>query len=221
VTLSSATAQGASTWVLNYNTSVHESVADRFVQGIQKEMLNVHAGSSANPGDNRLRGVFTDAHASHVVELVKDAIEKGAKVVVGDSNRAGEYGGGNIVQPIILDHIVPGMGALLFSVTRAYPFAWSLSDALASPLARPIDMASQEIFGPAVGITRFESDAEAICVANKLEYGLSGAVHSRDVARAAKLAKQLEINLVHINSFTMHDNAVRCLANHGHCYFCS
>lgn len=72
-------------------------------------------------------------------------------------------------------------------------------------------MSSQEIFGPAVGITRFSTDAEAIRIVNKLECGLSGAVHSRDVTRAVKVAQQLEINLVHINSFTLHDNAVRFL----------
>jgi hypothetical protein len=88
---------------------------------------------------------------------------------------------------------------------------WGLSDVLALPLHCRIAMSSDEIFGPAVGITRFSTDAEAIRIVNKLEYGLSGAVHSRDVTRAAKVAQQLEINLVHINSFTLHDNPVRFL----------
>lgn len=79
------------------------------------------------------------------------------------------------------------------------------------PWDRWIDVSSQEIFGPVVGITRFSDDAEAISIANKLDHGLSGAVHSRDVTRAAKVARQLEINLVHINSFTLHDNSVRFL----------
>jgi len=85
------------------------------------------------------------------------------------------------------------------------------ADVLALSLYCQIAMSSQEIFGPAVGITRFSTDAEAIRIVNKLEYGLSGAVHSRNVTRAAKVAQQLEINLVHINSFTLHDNAVRFL----------
>lgn len=70
-------------------------------------------------------------------------------------------------------------------------------------------MGSEEIFGPAVGIIRFKTDDEAVSVSNALEYGLSGAVHSRDLARAQKVAKQLEINMVHINSFTVHDSQVR------------
>lgn len=93
------------------------------MQAIQREMHNVRAGSSANPKDNRLRGVFTDAHASHVTQLVRDAIEKGAEVVVGDPNQAGTYRGGNIVQPFVLDHVVPEMGASLFwAVSGAYPY---------------------------------------------------------------------------------------------------
>lgn len=58
-----------------------------------------------------------------------------------------------------------------------------------------------------MGIARFSTDAEAIAMANKIEYGLSGAVHSRDVARASKVAEGLEVNLIHINSFTVHENA--------------
>lgn len=91
--------------------SVHESVADQFVQAIQKEMLNVRAGSSVNPEKNRLRGVVTDTHAARVVALVKDALEKGAKIVVGDPNQVEKYGGGNVIQPFVLDHVGPEMGA--------------------------------------------------------------------------------------------------------------
>lgn len=64
-----------------------------------------------------------------------------------------------------------------------------------------------------MGIIRFSSDAEAVRLTNQLEYGLSGAVHSRDLARATRMARQLEINLIHINSFTLHDNAVRLPAS--------
>jgi acyl-CoA reductase-like NAD-dependent aldehyde dehydrogenase len=82
------------------------------VQAIQKEMVNVRAGSSMDSEGNRLRGLFTDSHASRVVKLVNDAVEKGAKVVVGDPSQAGRYEGGNIVQPFVLDYITPEMGAL-------------------------------------------------------------------------------------------------------------
>lgn len=76
-------------------------------------------------------------------------------------------------------------------------------------MIRLVEIYSEEIFGPVVGIMRFSSDAEAVRLVNKIEYGLSGAVHSRDIARATRIARQLEVGLVHINTFTLHDNAVR------------
>lgn len=72
-------------------------------------MRNVRAGPSSNMEDNVLRGVFSDAHASHVSEMVNDAISKGAKVIVGDPITAGKSDGGNVLQPLILDGVVPSM----------------------------------------------------------------------------------------------------------------
>ena len=51
----------------------------------------------------------------------------------------------------------------------------------------------EEIFGPAVAIIRFADEKEAIRIANAREFGLSAAVFSRDIGRAFKVAKQIEV----------------------------
>lgn len=190
--------------LLANNSTVHESVADKFIQTLQRQMQDVRAGPSTNPEDNLLRGVFTDAHASRVNGLVVDALSKGAKVVVGDPATAGKLSEGNVMQPLVLDGLSPDMR--MYSVCFSF---LNVSLSLSSNSSGSLEINSEEIFGPVMGIIRFSSDAEAVRIANKLEYGLSGAVHSRDLARATRIAKQLEINLVHINTFTLHDNAVR------------
>jgi len=48
---------------------------------------------------------------------------------------------------------------------------------------------------------------EAIRVANDTEYGLSSAVFSRDIARALRVAEQLDAGMCHINGATVHDEA--------------
>lgn len=75
----------------------------------------------------------------------------------------------------------------------------------------PVDISHTEIFGPAVGIIRFKTDEEAIVLANRTEYGLAAAVHSRNVERALKVAKRIDASQVHVNSFTIHDHPVRSL----------
>ncbi|WP_104004397.1 aldehyde dehydrogenase [Marinobacterium lutimaris] len=64
---------------------------------------------------------------------------------------------------------------------------------------------SEESFGPMVALIRAKDEADAIRLANDTEYGLSSAVFSRDIARAMKVAKQIESGICHINGPTVHD----------------
>jgi len=63
----------------------------------------------------------------------------------------------------------------------------------------------EESFGPQVSITRVQSDAEEIALANDSEYGLSASIFSRDIARAIELAKRIHSGMCHINGPTVHD----------------
>ena len=65
-----------------------------------------------------------------------------------------------------------------------------------------------EIFGPVAPVTTFATDEEAIELANRTEYGLSGAIFSNDVERAMRMAARLHTGLVHINDQTINDNPV-------------
>ncbi|KAF1967199.1 aldehyde dehydrogenase [Bimuria novae-zelandiae CBS 107.79] len=62
----------------------------------------------------------------------------------------------------------------------------------------------EEAFGPLVTLSTFETDEEAMKFANATEYGLHGAVFTRDLRRALAMAKRLEVGAVHINSMIVH-----------------
>ena len=66
----------------------------------------------------------------------------------------------------------------------------------------------EEIFGPVAVVVPFDSDEEAIALANDTEYGLSAAVLSKDVGRALKLGEQLRVGLLHINDQTVNDEVI-------------
>jgi succinate-semialdehyde dehydrogenase / glutarate-semialdehyde dehydrogenase len=73
----------------------------------------------------------------------------------------------------------------------------------------PVDaeIAHEEIFGPVAAVYRFETEAEAIRLANDTEYGLAAYVFSRDLSRAMRVGKGIETGMVAINRGLMSDPA--------------
>ncbi|MCI4370168.1 MAG: aldehyde dehydrogenase family protein, partial [Thermoplasmata archaeon] len=63
-------------------------------------------------------------------------------------------------------------------------------------------VAQEETFGPVVPILRFETDDEAIRIANATPYGLQAAVYTNDLNRAFRLAKRIRAGGVHLNDPT-------------------
>lgn len=63
----------------------------------------------------------------------------------------------------------------------------------------------EEIFGPCCRIAPFEDEDEAVSLANDTEYGLAAAVWSQDISRASRLAAQLEVGVVWVNSWMIRD----------------
>jgi glyceraldehyde-3-phosphate dehydrogenase (NADP+) len=64
---------------------------------------------------------------------------------------------------------------------------------------RTADLIENECFGPVLPIVRFSTEQEAIEIANSSRYGLQGAVHTRDISRAMRVADQLEVGGVVVN----------------------
>ncbi|MDB5664076.1 NAD-dependent succinate-semialdehyde dehydrogenase [Cypionkella sp.] len=69
------------------------------------------------------------------------------------------------------------------------------------------EIAHEEIFGPVAPIYRFETEEQAIRLANTTEYGLAAYVFSRDLSRALRVGKGIEAGMVAINRGLMSDPA--------------
>jgi aldehyde dehydrogenase (NAD+) len=65
-----------------------------------------------------------------------------------------------------------------------------------------------EMFGPVVILEEFETDDDAVRLANDSDFGLSGAVHTTDIERGMRIARRVETGMIHINDASIHDEPI-------------
>lgn len=65
-----------------------------------------------------------------------------------------------------------------------------------------------EIFAPVAVVTTFDTDEEAVALANDTDYGLSAGIISRSVGRALAIGDRLKVGLLHINDATVNDEVI-------------
>jgi len=61
-------------------------------------------------------------------------------------------------------------------------------------------IAREEIFGPVLAVIPFDTEAEAVAIANNSFYGLSGSIWTKDISRALRVAKAIETGVISINT---------------------
>jgi len=142
-----------------------------------------------------------------VVELFAEATRK---VVVGDpADEKTEVG--TLVsfkqRDRVRDYIEIGLGeGANLVVGGAAPEDEALKDgaylmpAVFDGVSNDMRIAREEIFGPVVSIIPFDTEAEAIALANATPYGLSGSIWSRDIGKALRTAKGVQAGVLSVNS---------------------
>jgi aldehyde dehydrogenase (NAD+) len=114
-----------------------------------------------------------------VLRYIEAGKKDGAKLVAGgERDTEGAKSKGFFVKPTVFDEVSPAM-----------------------------TIAQEEIFGPVLAVLTAGDDDEAIALANGTTYGLVGAVFTRDVARAHRMAKKIQAGTVWVNMWNGFDSA--------------
>ncbi|MGW4809214.1 aldehyde dehydrogenase family protein [Kitasatospora sp. NPDC004272] len=151
---------------------LQREIADEFTAALARRLEAVRPGPAADP-DSQIGPLIDRAAVARVDAAVEAAIAAGAVPVVrgGPSTRP-ELAGGAFYHPTLLT--VPD-----------------------SSLA----IVQEETFGPVQTLQVFDTEAEAVALANDTEYGLSACIWSRDADRPLRVARQLNAGLISVNSW--------------------
>jgi acyl-CoA reductase-like NAD-dependent aldehyde dehydrogenase len=114
--------------------------------------------------------LVSEAQLDRVIEFIESGRSDGAQVMHGGDRQRSPGDRGYFIEPTLFVGARPGM--------------------------RIID---EEIFGPVVSLLPFDSEEEAIEIANATDFGLSASIWTRDLGRAHRVARQLNVSVVAVN----------------------
>jgi len=151
---------------------VPRSRLDEVKRAIRDEMRNYTVGDPADP--NIMVGpMVSQKQYERIESYIRKGIEEGAEVLVGGEGHPKGLEAGFFVKPTVFVNVKNDM-----------------------------TIAQEEIFGPVLSVIAYDSEDEAIRIANDSKYGLHSAVLGTDLERARRVASELRAGRVVINNMT-------------------
>jgi aldehyde dehydrogenase (NAD+) len=121
--------------------------------------------------------IINKKQLGRVTGFIEKGQEEGARLVFGGDRPGGELSAGNYVNPTLF-----------------------------ADVDNKMSIAQEEIFGPVLSVIPFDSEEEAIRIANDTNYGLGAGIQTSDVKRAHRVAKALRAGTIGVNGFMVMPN---------------
>ncbi len=148
---------------------VQRSVYDQAVEIAKRVGSEVSVGNPEEAGEH-IGPLVSDIQYGRVQTLIEAGIAEGAELLVGGPGKPDGFETGYFVKPTIF-----------------------------AGVNNQMRIARDEVFGPVLAIIPFDTEEEAIEVANDTNYGLAAYIQSGDLDRAERVAARLRAGMVHIN----------------------
>lgn len=121
--------------------------------------------------DSRMGPVISEAQWQKVQRLIDSGVKEGARLVAGGTGKPEGLEQGYFVKPTVFRDVKNSM-----------------------------EIAREEIFGPVLSIIGYDTEEEAIEIANDTEYGLGGYVHSKNIDHARAIASRIRAGYISLNN---------------------
>jgi aldehyde dehydrogenase (NAD+) len=146
--------------------------ADRLDEALQiaRQAAETHKVGDPQAEDTVLGPVVSEVQYNKIQRLIEMGIEEGALLVTGGPGRPEGLNRGYYVRPTVFGHVTPDM-----------------------------TIAREEIFGPVLSIMPYETEEQAIEIANDTVYGLAAYVQSEDIEHARRVAARMRAGSVYLN----------------------
>ena len=83
-----------------------------------------------------------------------------------------------------------------------------MAPTIVTGVTREATLSQKEVFGPVLSVTQFETEDEAIALANSTVYGLAGAVWTANLGRAHRMVRLVRAGVMHVNTYGGADGTV-------------
>lgn len=156
---------------------VERPLYNRFREDFTARVQQLKVGDPA-AADTNIGAVVSETHYNKILSYIALAKEEGGKILCGGHavRMEGDRAGGWYIAPTVIENL--------------------------SPECRTNQ---EEIFGPVVSIQPFDTEEEAVTLANNTDYGLAAVIWTNHLRRAHRLGEQLQSGIVWINCWLERD----------------
>ena len=157
---------------------VHEDVREALLERLVARARTIKLGDPKD-SETEMGPIATEAQHAKIAAMVGEAVDGGARVLVGAGNGVTLPERGRFAAPTILVDVAP-----------------------------EATIAQEEVFGPVLVVQPFRDEDEAVAIANGTAYGLAAGLWTSDVRRAHRVAGRLRAGTVWVNSYRVLSYAV-------------
>ncbi len=156
---------------------VQASIYDKFKEAFVERVKGLKVGPPQE-ADSRMGAVVSKPHMEKILSYIDLAVEEGGTIL---------HGGKRLQMP------------------APYEEGYFLEPTVIEGLSYDCRVNQEEVFGPVVTLTPFETEEEVLMMANSTEYGLACTVFTQDLNKAHRIAKEVHSGIVWINDWLVRD----------------